>query len=313
MIIVTGGAGFIGSNIVKALNDRGKDKIFIVDDLSDGTKFKNLVDLKFSDFIDKEDFIQNLHDLGKIDVIFHQGACSDTTEWDGKFMLANNYRYSKILFEYCQQHLTPFIYASSAAVYGLNTTCKIEPAYEQPLNVYGYSKLLFDQWVRRLPKHHTQAAGLRYFNVYGPRESHKGKMASVAYHCHQQLLAGEPIRLFEGSGGYANGGQRRDFIFVKDVVNVNLWLWENPHISGIFNVGTGKSQTFNEVAQAVIEWHGKGEITYIPFPEQLKGRYQHFTEADISALREKGYEQPFHTVAAGVKDYLDEISCSSLK
>jgi ADP-L-glycero-D-manno-heptose 6-epimerase len=184
MIIVTGGAGFIGSNIVKALNDRGKDKIFIVDDLSDGTKFKNLVDLKFSDFIDKEDFIQNLHDLGKIDVIFHQGACSDTTEWDGKFMLANNYRYSKILFEYCQQHLTPFIYASSAAVYGLNTTCKIEPAYEQPLNVYGYSKLLFDQWVRRLPKHHTQAAGLRYFNVYGPRESHKGKMASVAYHCH---------------------------------------------------------------------------------------------------------------------------------
>jgi ADP-L-glycero-D-manno-heptose 6-epimerase len=309
MIIVTGGAGFIGSNIVKALNVRGEDKILIVDDLTDGTKFKNLVDLKFLDYMDKNDFKEKINALGKIEVIFHEGACSDTTEWNGKYMFEQNYEYTKSLFHYCTNNHIPFIYASSAAVYGLNTISKIDPQYEKPLNVYGYSKLLFDNYLRRHQQNiKSQVAGLRYFNVYGPREFHKGKMASVAWHNHNQILAGENIKLFEGSGDYGNGEQRRDFIYVKDVASVNLWLWEHPEISGIFNVGTGKSQTFNDVAKAVIQWHKKGEIVYIPFPESLKGRYQHFTEADMSALKQKGYEKPFHDVASGIKDYLDDIS-----
>lgn len=309
MIVVTGGAGFIGSNIVKALNHRGEDKILIVDDLTDGTKFKNLADLKFLDYIDKDNFIEQLKHLDNIKVIFHQGACSDTTEWNGRFMLQNNYEYSKNLYDYSLRHFIPFIYASSAAVYGLNTVCKVDPIYEQPLNVYGYSKLLFDNYVRRHSEESkNQVVGLRYFNVYGPREQHKGKMASVAFHCHQQLLSEGKVKLFEGSGGYGPGDQRRDFIYVKDIANVNLWLWDHPQISGIFNVGTGKSQTFNSIANAVIQWHKKGEIAYIPFPEQLKNRYQHFTEADISPLREKGYDKDFYDAQSGVKDYLDEIA-----
>jgi ADP-L-glycero-D-manno-heptose 6-epimerase len=309
MIIVTGGAGFIGSNIVKALNQRGEHNIIIVDDLTDGTKFKNIVDLKFADYIDKDEFlIENKH-FPKISAIFHQGACSDTTEWNGKLMMKNNFDYSKMLLHYCQIHRIPFIYASSAAVYGSNTTCKVDPAFESPLNVYGYSKLLFDNYMRRMAlKEDTQVVGLRYFNVYGPREQHKGKMASVAFHCHQQMLSEGKVKLFEGSGGYKNGEQRRDFIYVKDVAKVNLWFLDHSEISGIFNVGTGKSQPFNDVANAVIEWHGKGKLEYIPFPENLKGRYQHFTEADIHGLRIAGYQEEFADVANGVKDYLDDIA-----
>lgn len=311
MIIVTGGAGFIGSNIVKALNKLGKKNIIIVDDLTDGRKFLNLVDLVFQDYLDKESFIQRLdtlHQKQKIDVIFHQGACSDTTEWNGKFMLDNNYEYSKKLFEFCQKNKIAFIYASSAAVYGLNTDCRIDRQCEQPLNVYGYSKLLFDNYVRqRKLKSGSQVVGLRYFNVYGPREQHKGKMASVAYHCTQQLLSSDTVKLFEGSGGYANGEQRRDFISVFDIASLNIWFWLHADISGIFNAGTGKSQTFNEMAQAVIDYRGRGQIEYIPFPEHLKGCYQHYTQADISDLRVAGYKEPFREVQAGIKDYLDEI------
>jgi ADP-L-glycero-D-manno-heptose 6-epimerase len=314
MIIVTGGAGFIGSNIVRALNQRGENQIIIVDDLTDGTKFRNMVDLNFADYLDKDTFILQLEKLGKVRVIFHEGACSDTTEWNGKYMLENNFEYTKKLFHFAQKTHTPFIYASSAAVYGANTTCKIDPQYEAPLNVYGYSKLLFDQYMRRhADKKQGQVAGLRYFNVYGPRESHKGKMASVAFHCHQQMLSEGKVKLFEGSGGYQHGEQRRDFVYVKDIANVNLWLWEHPEVSGIFNVGTGKSQPFNDVAKAVLGWHGKGEIVYVPFPDHLKGRYQHFTEADMTILQQAGYEKPFYDVANGVKDYLDEISLSSVK
>lgn len=312
MIIVTGGAGFIGSNIVHALNQRGENNIIITDDLTDGSKFKNLVDLKFKDYIDKDEFLLKLNSLKNIKAIFHEGACSDTTEWNGKYMLNNNYEYSKILFHYCQQKKIPFIYASSAAVYGLNTTCKVDPAYEQPLNVYGYSKLLFDNYVRQHQKKTSQVVGLRYFNVYGPREFHKNKMASVALHCHNQLLSTGEMKLFEGSGGYGDGEQRRDFIYVKDVAAVNLWFLDNPHTSGIFNLGTGKSQSFNDVANAVLKWHGKGEIVYVPFPEHLKNHYQHFTEADMSLLEKAGCDHTFKTVASGVKDYLDDIAPKSL-
>ncbi|MDX2164416.1 MAG: ADP-glyceromanno-heptose 6-epimerase [Gammaproteobacteria bacterium] len=311
MIIVTGGAGFIGSNIVHALNLRGEENILVVDDLTDGTKFKNLVDLKFKDYIDKDEFLLKLDSLGKIKAIFHEGACSDTTEWNGKYMMENNYEYSKKLFHFAENKKASFIYASSAAVYGSNTICKVDPAYEQPLNVYGYSKLLFDNYVRKNHKS-NQVVGLRYFNVYGPREFHKNKMASVAFHCHNQLLSEGKVKLFEGSGGYDNGEQRRDFIYVKDVAALNLWFLDNPETSGIFNLGTGRSQSFNEVAHAVLKWHGKGEIVYIPFPEQLKNRYQHFTEADMSLLEKVGCTHTFKNVASGVKDYLDDLASKSL-
>lgn len=307
MIVVTGGAGFIGSNIVRALNQRGEKNIIIVDELTDGTKFKNMVDLQIADYLDKDDFLQKLSSL-PIQAIFHEGACSATTEWNGRFMMQNNYEYSKTLLHHCLKQKIPFIYASSAAVYGGNTVFKEEPANEAPLNVYGYSKLLFDNYVRQLKDVKSQIVGLRYFNVYGPREQHKGSMASVAWHCHQQVQAEGKVKLFEGSGGYENGGQRRDFVYVGDVAKVNLWFLDNPKVSGIFNVGTGRCQPFNDVANAVLGWHKRGEIVYIPFPEHLKGRYQNFTEADISALRQAGYKEAFCDVAHGVKEYLDLLA-----
>jgi ADP-L-glycero-D-manno-heptose 6-epimerase len=313
MIIVTGGAGFIGSNLVKQLNELGRDDIIVVDNLKDGSKFYNLDDCEIADYLDQDDFLEriqkNMSFATKVEVLFHQGACSDTTEWDGRYMMTNNYEYSKSLLHYCSAHKIPYIYASSAATYGGSSTFKEEREYEKPLNVYGYSKFLFDQYVRRHKKQlTTQVVGMRYFNVYGPREQHKGSMASVAYHFDQQLKATAKMRLFEGSDGYGNGEQRRDFIYVNDVVSVNLWLWDNPHVSGIYNVGTGKSQTFNDVANAVKAFHQKGEIEYIPFPEHLKGSYQSFTEADITNLRQAGYNKPFKTVEQGVSDYLKKLN-----
>lgn len=317
MIVVTGGAGFIGSNIVKGLNARGQTDIIVVDDLTDGTKFKNIVDCAIRDYLDKDDFLAQLQHndsfVKPITAIFHEGACSTTTEWDGRFMMRNNYEYSKTLLHYAIKQQIPFIYASSAAVYGGGNIFKESPENEKPLNVYGYSKLQFDNYVRRLfPNIQSQVVGLRYFNVYGPRENHKGTMASVAFHHHHQLLREGCVKLFEGSDGYGNGEQRRDFVYVGDVVNVNLWMLDNPHCKGIFNVGTGRSEPFNAIAQAVTQWHKRGEIVYIPFPEHLKGRYQSFTEADISQLRSLGYDAQFKDVAAGVKDYLDWLQKSEL-
>ncbi len=311
MIIVTGGAGFIGSNQVKQLNAKGREDIIVVDDLTDGTKFKNIADCKIMDYYDKNKFLSKLDwlsDLG-IDIIFHQGACSTTTEWDGKFMMENNYTYTKKLFKFCVKEKVPFVYASSAAVYGGNEVFKETPKNEAPLNVYGYSKLLFDQYVRQnQDKINSQVVGLRYFNVYGPREQHKGSMASVAFHLNNQIKETGKVKLFEGCDGYGNGEQQRDFVYVGDVVNVNHWLMDNPQVSGIFNLGTGRAQTFNDVANAVLAWHGKGELEYIPFPEHLVGRYQSFTEADTSELRSKGYSSEFKTVEQGTKEYLDFIN-----
>ncbi|OSN01209.1 ADP-glyceromanno-heptose 6-epimerase [Lonsdalea populi] len=303
MIIVTGGAGFIGSNIVKALNDQGYRDILVVDNLKDGTKFANLADLDIADYIDKEDFIANIvagDDLGDIEAIFHEGACSSTTEWDGKYMMDNNYQYSKEVLHYCLERSIPFLYASSAATYGGRSNHFVEERqFEQPLNVYGYSKFLFDQYVREiLPHAGSQVCGFRYFNVYGPREGHKGSMASVAFHLNQQIHQGENPKLFSGSENF-----KRDFVYVADVAAVNLWFWKQG-VSGIFNCGTGRAESFQAVADAVLDYHKTGSVEYIPFPEKLQGRYQSYTQADLTKLRAAGYDKPFHTVAEGVADYM---------
>jgi len=311
MIIVTGGAGFIGSNLVRALNARGETDVLVVDNLTDGAKFANLADLDIADYMDKDDFAAALEAGASFDglrAVFHQGACSTTTEWDGRYMMRNNYQYSKQLLSFCRRAGIPFIYASSAAVYGAGPGFSEQPEHERPLNVYGYSKHLFDRYVGRLPANPgCQVVGLRYFNVYGPREQHKAAQASVAFHFNKQVAQTGVAKLFQASGGYDNGEQRRDFVYVGDVVDVNLWFLEHPQVSGIFNVGTGRSQSFNEVASAVIDWHGDGQIEYVAFPDHLIGRYQSYTQADITQLREAGCQLPFKTVEQGVTAYLDEL------
>lgn len=308
MLIVTGGAGFIGSNLVKMLHDRGYEEIVVVDDLVDGHKFVNIADLPIADYLDKDEFLERLAEprfVKGLKGVLHQGACSTTTEWDGRYMMQNNYGYSQILLRHCLEHNVQYIYASSAAVYGASETFIEDPAFEKPLNVYGYSKLQFDRYVRRVvPQPPSQVVGLRYFNVYGPREQHKGSMASVAYHFNNQLLAEGEVRLFEGSGGYGNGEQRRDFIYVDDACAVNIWFLEHPDVSGIYNTGTGRAQTFNDVANAVIGFHGRGKIRYVPFPDHLKGAYQSYTEADLRQLRAAGCDVEFRPVEAGVPEYL---------
>jgi ADP-L-glycero-D-manno-heptose 6-epimerase len=321
--VVTGAAGFIGSNLVKALNDRGETEILAVDNLARADKFRNLVDCEIADYLDKEEFLLRLTD-GDFDddiaVILHQGACSDTTATDGRYMLRNNYRYSVTLVDWCQDNDVPFLYASSASVYGGGRTFREERACESPLNVYGYSKFLFDQYVRRLfPERTAQIAGFRYFNVYGPREQHKERMASVAWHFFNQYRAEGRVKPFEGSGGYAAGEQRRDFVSVDDVVKVNLEFLDHPQRSGIFNLGTGQAATFNQVAAATInacraadgeralsvsELVAAGKIAYTPFPEHLVGKYQSHTEADLTRLRAAGYRAPMLSVEEGVARYV---------
>lgn len=309
MIIVTGGVGFIGSNLVYGLNNIGRNDILVVDNLTNGSKFKNIASCKILDYMDKGDFLEKIKrqdSFGeKIDVVFHQGACSVTTEHNGAYMMRNNYEYSKTLFHYCLDKNIPFIYASSAAIYGSSKNFREQPENEQPLNVYGYSKLLFDQYVRRfLPQIKSQVVGLRYFNVYGPREGHKGEMASVIWHFNKQMLQGDKINLFGGHDGYEAGEQLRDFVYVDDAVNVNLWFWQKCGKNGIYNVGTGKAESFNLVGNEVLAWHKRGNIEYIPFPEKLHNYYQSFTQADLEALRDVGCDVNFRNVAAGIKEYL---------
>jgi ADP-L-glycero-D-manno-heptose 6-epimerase len=300
VLIVTGGAGFIGSNLVRGLNEHGRDDVIVVDDLTDGHKYRNIVGCSIADYWDKTDLFDRLAGLAEPpEAVLHQGACAVTTEWDGRYMLAENYQYSVDLFRYCASRDVPLIYASSAAIYGASTSFgEDDPSLERPLNVYGYSKLLFDRYVRRhRDDSPSQVVGLRYFNVYGPNEAHKGPMASVVWHLSRQLEASGAVSLFEGSHG----------IFVDDVVSVNLWFLENRSVSGIFNVGTGASASFNDLANAVIDYSGRGEIRYIPFPEKLEASYQSYTEADISALRSVGYDAPFSDLREGVRKYLDAI------
>ena len=323
-IIVTGAAGFIGANIVKALNAIGVDNIIAVDNLTRAEKFRNLADCDIADYFHKDEFRMALGSGaldGEVAAILHQGACSDTMASDGRYVMDNNYRYSLDLLGYCQSEAVPFIYASSAAVYGASDEFREEREFEKPLNVYGYSKFLFDQAVRRRWEDNSaQVVGLRYFNVYGPRESHKERMASVAYHFFNQFRETGTVSLFEGSGGFAAGEQRRDFVSVDDVVKVNLWFLENPDRSGIFNCGTGASQTFNDVAVATVnavrrtqgevalsleELKSQRIIQYVAFHQGLKEKYQSFTEADLAQLRACGYEEPFSSVEQGVGRYVE--------
>ncbi|MGH8727215.1 MAG: ADP-glyceromanno-heptose 6-epimerase [Burkholderiales bacterium] len=324
-IVVTGAAGFIGSNLVKALNGRGEHNIIAVDDLTRGDKFKNLVNCEIADYFDKETFLSELMAGafdGQLEAVFHQGACSDTMESDGRYMMQNNYRYSLALLDHCQGDEVPFIYASSAAVYGAGNVFREAREHEAPINVYGYSKFLFDQKVRRrLHERTSQIVGLRYFNVYGTGEAHKGRMASVARQFFEQYRTNRKVRLFEGSGGFDAGEQKRDFISIEDVCKVNLFFLDNAGKSGIFNVGTGTAASFNEVAAAVInacdgndEGAGSlvqnGKIEYIPLPAGLKEKYQSYTKADIQCLREAGYETAFVDVKQGVHEYVKRLNVS---
>jgi ADP-L-glycero-D-manno-heptose 6-epimerase len=319
--IVTGAAGFIGSRLIAGLNRRGVDQIIAVDNLAQSAKFGNLVGCEIVDYLDQAELAGALEKLdGSVEAVFHQGACSDTMESDGRYMMENNYAYSRRLLDWCQEDEVPFLYASSAAVYGAGPEFREERRCERPLNVYGYSKFLFDQYVRGILEERTaQIAGLRYFNVYGPNEQHKGRMASVALHAREQLHAEGKVKLFVGSGGYGNGEQRRDFVYVDDVVAVNLWLLERRAVSGVFNCGSGRAQSFNRLAVAVInavngssltlhDIVAKGLIEYIPFPPQLMGKYQSFTEADMSRLRAAGYPGEFMNVEQGVAAYMKELT-----
>ncbi|MBE7940851.1 MULTISPECIES: ADP-glyceromanno-heptose 6-epimerase [Ramlibacter] len=327
-VVVTGAAGFIGSNIVRGLNARGIDDIICVDDLTQGDKFRNLADLKIADYVDMDLFYDAFADgaFGSVEAVFHEGACSDTMESDGKYMMDNNYTLSCGLFRACQERGARLLYASSAATYGGSSSFTESPEFEAPLNVYGYSKLLFDQRMRRecgadFSRMQHQVAGFRYFNVYGPREQHKGRMASVAFHQFHQFRELGKVKLFGEYGGYAAGQQMRDFVFVDDVVAVNLWFFDHPDRSGIFNLGSGRAQPFNDVAVAVVNAlaqpatpldaaaaAAQGLIEYVPFPDALRGKYQCFTQADLSALRRAGCDHAFADVATGVARYMKTLA-----
>ena len=332
-IVVTGAAGMIGSNLVHGLNALGITDVIAVDDLTDGPKYRNLLGAQMSDYFDKDDFYARFArgDFGKVDAVLHQGACSDTMEHNGKFMLDTNYRCSKNLLDACQSQGTRLLYASSAATYGGSASFIERPEFEQPLNVYGYSKLLFDNVVRRMiatPQsgQSAQVVGFRYFNVYGPREQHKARMASVAFHHFNQFSETGKVKLFGEYGGYAPGGQSRDFVFVEDVVAVNLWFLQHPDQSGIFNLGTGTAQAFNDVALATVnavrastgdaalplqDLVKQGLVEYTAFPQALVGKYQCFTQADLTALRATGCDHRFACVAEGVERYVTWMSAQA--
>ncbi|MBK9956219.1 MAG: ADP-glyceromanno-heptose 6-epimerase [Rhodocyclaceae bacterium] len=325
--IVTGACGFIGANIVKALNERGVTEVIAVDNLKKADKFRNLTDCEIADYLDKEEFL-DLVEAGQfdgaVDAVFHEGACSDTMETDGRYMMANNYRYSSSLLDFCLDQEVPYLYASSASVYGGGRVFQEAREYEGPLNVYGYSKFLFDQIVRKhMADASSQVVGFRYFNVYGPREQHKGRMASVAFHHFHQYRETGKVKLFEGCDGHGNGEQSRDFVYAEDVVKVNMFFLDNPDKSGIFNLGTGRAQPFNDVAVATVnacraldsqpplalrDMVAQGIVEYIEFPEALRGKYQSFTQADVGKLRAAGYRDEFATVEQGVAKYVRHLA-----
>ena len=327
MIIVTGGAGFIGSNLVHQLNRIGQTDILVVDNLAPAPhlarpKFINLQGAQYADYMDKLDFLDSLvagdFDHEPIEAVLHQGACSNTLEDDGQYMMRNNFDYSKVLLHFATEREVPFVYASTAAVYGDSTSFSVDPANERPLNIYGFSKLVFDNYVRRLVSTFTSTVvGLRYFNVYGSREGHKGRMASVLHHFSKQLLETGTIRMFQGSGGYADGEQRRDFVFVDDLARINLFfaglLPGSPRqpVQAIVNAGTGQARTFKAVAEALMEVHHPARIEFIPFPGDLRDRYQHFTEADVSGLRKAGYTDPFTTLEQGTRQTFSESAAQT--
>ncbi len=322
MYIVTGGAGFIGSNLIHELNRQGISDILIVDNFSDSRKLFNLHGARFVDYMDKREFRRALEEkalgIPRVEAIFHQGACSNTLVDDGQYMMDNNFSYSKAVLRYAVDQGSPLVYASTAAVYGLGGPGHFTPTLEneRPLNIYGFSKLAFDHHVRNELAHERipgTVVGLRYFNAYGPREDHKGRMASVIHHFTKQIRENGAIRLFEGSGGYGNGEQRRDFIFVHDLVRLNLFFAQTGTYApkpgsakkvyrGVANAGSGQARTFKEVAHALMQVHGKAKIEYIPFPADLNARYQHFTEADLTSLRALGCDLEFTRLEDGIRE-----------
>jgi ADP-L-glycero-D-manno-heptose 6-epimerase len=311
VIIVTGGAGFVGSNLVHELNRIGERNILLVDNLTSASKFPNLAGAQYADYMDKREFRIALKagdfEGIRMRAILHQGACTNTLDDDDRYMMDNNFTYSKELLHFALEHRIPFIYASTAAVYGESTNFNEIAANERPLNVYGYSKLVFDNYVRHLmPQMKSTVIGLRYFNVYGPRERHKGRMASVVHNFTRQLKGTGKISVFEGSGGYGNGEQCRDFIFVKDIVRINIFFAglqqeaSMKPVHAVVNAGTGEAHTFKTVAELLIQLHGPGEIEYIPFPDDLRNRYQHYTQAEVAGLRASGYTAPFTPLEEGI-------------
>jgi len=333
-VVVTGAAGFIGSNIIRGLNQRGLTDIIAVDDMTQGDKFRNLADLQIADYIDADVFYDDFAAgaLGQVEAVFHEGACSDTMESNGKYMMQNNFATSVKLYQACQKRGARLLYASSASTYGGSDTFREEPAFERPLNVYGYSKLLFDQRMRRecglefqraFAGKTMQVVGFRYFNVYGPREQHKGRMASVAFHQFNQFMLEGKVKLFGEYGGYAAGSQMRDFVFIDDVVAVNLWFFDHPGISGIYNLGTGRAQPFNDIATSVVNalrqrngestlsreaMISQGLLEYVAFPDALRGKYQCYTQADLGALRATGCNHEFADVQTGVASYVNWLA-----
>lgn len=312
VIIVTGGAGFIGSAIIWKLNQLGESDILVVDELGSDAKWKNLAGLRFHDYQEKEDFLDNVLDGswdGKADTIFHMGACSDTTEQDASYLVWNNFEYTKHLAQFSLRTGARFIYASSAATYGdgaqgySDDEADIESL--RPLNAYAFSKQMFDIWARRQGIL-GQIAGLKYFNVYGPNEWHKGDMRSMVCKGFEQIQATGRVRLFKSDRPeYADGGQMRDFIYVRDAVDMTLFFHERRDVHGLFNIGTGEAQTWNTLIGAIFEAMGRApNIEYIDMPQALRGKYQYHTEARMEKLRRAGYTRPVTPVREAVRDYV---------
>ncbi len=312
MFIVTGGAGFIGSALIAALNKRKITDILVVDDLAASHKWKNLRSLSFADYVEKDDFLEMVIEnrlTGDIEAVFHLGAATSTTETDASYLIKNNYEYSKLLAQWATSVGIRFIYASSAATYGDGSAGfsddegKIEDL--RPLNIYGYSKQLFDLWAKRagLLKN---IVGLKYFNVFGPNEYHKQEMRSFVIKAFEQINVTGKVRLFKSHRPeYKDGEQLRDFIYVKDAVDMTLFFLDNPKAGGLFNIGTGKARTWNDLVSSVFDAMGKKlNIEYIDMPDSIRNQYQYFTQADINKLRNAGYENQTTSLEDAIKDYV---------
>ena len=312
MIVVTGGAGFIGSAIVAALNARGITDIIIVDFLENDAKWKNLRNLRYADYVEADYFYDMLaeeHIDWPVDAIIHMGACSDTTETDASYLVKNNYECSKMLACYAAGKKARFIYASSAATYGDGKKgfADDETNLEElsPLNMYGYSKQMFDLWAKKTGLIDS-IVGLKYFNVFGPNEYHKGKMRSFVIKAFEQITESGKVKLFKShNSDYSDGEQLRDFLYIKDCVDMTLFFMDNPDVNGIFNIGSSKARSWNDLAKAVFEaMNKKPNIEYIPMPDELQGKYQYFTQADVTKLQDAGYDKELTTLEEAIKDYV---------